>query len=67
MASFVSTVSVYCWFVTFSLTLSFAKAEIHFSLLAVIKNRIELFEEKLTALKQEKSSIESKLKAAGGM
>lgn len=45
---------------------SFAKAEIKFSLLAVIKNRIELFEEKLAALKEEKSGIEAKLQAMGG-
>jgi len=46
---------------------SFAKAEIKFSLLAVIKNRIELYQEKLDLLKQEKSIIEAKLESMGDM
>jgi len=46
---------------------SFAKAEIKFSLLAVIRNRVELFQEKLEALKTEKVVLESKLHAMGDM
>jgi len=46
---------------------SFAKAEIKFSLLAVIKNRVELYEEKLTVLREEKSLVEAKLESMGDM
>jgi len=46
---------------------SFAKAEISFSLLAVIKNRIELFEERLTLLKQERTIVDSKIQGLGDM
>jgi ubiquitin carboxyl-terminal hydrolase L5 len=46
---------------------SFAQAEIKFSLLAVVKNRIELFEERLAVLRQEQTACESKLETMGDM
>jgi len=46
---------------------SFAQAEIKFNLLAVIKNRIDLYEERISEYRQEKVLIESKLASIGDM
>jgi len=46
--------------------LSYTQAEIKFSLLAVVKNRIDLYNEKIEALKEEQLLLQAKLESFGG-
>jgi len=46
---------------------SFSQQEIKFNLMAVIKNRKELYEERIVELRQEKTIIETELESMGDM